>query len=348
MASLVLATVLLLAFANGANDNFKGVATIYGSGTAGYRTALVWATVTTLAGAMLSFWLASDLVKVFSGEGIVDAETAALPSFPLVVSLAAGLTVLLAGALSMPISTTHAIVGALAGIALVTGSGWGWLPGLALLFFLPLLTSPLVAILLSFTANRLLPGTEGRCLCIAEAGTTSGGSLPVLVSGTNRECEVHGARALVKTSWLVNGVHFLSAGAVGFSRGLNDTPKLLGILAAGSLTTADLSTATCVGLAMALGGLLWARPIAETMGKRLTPIPPAQGAVSNILTSGLVGAASLAGLPVSTTHVSCGTIFGLGLSRRELSGRWAGGVLASWLFTLPVAAALSALFWTIG
>ena len=56
--AIILVAVLALAYANGANDNFKGVATLYGSGTCTYRTALIWATVTTLAGSLLALVLA--------------------------------------------------------------------------------------------------------------------------------------------------------------------------------------------------------------------------------------------------------------------------------------------------
>src|SRR4029077_9488587 len=54
MLTAIILAVIFLAYANGANDNFKGVATLFGSGTARYRTALVWATVTTLAGSLLA------------------------------------------------------------------------------------------------------------------------------------------------------------------------------------------------------------------------------------------------------------------------------------------------------
>src|SRR6185436_11385527 len=63
--------VVFLAYTNGANDNFKGVATLFGSGTAKYRTALAWATVTTLAGSLLALYLAAGLVDAFSGKGLV-------------------------------------------------------------------------------------------------------------------------------------------------------------------------------------------------------------------------------------------------------------------------------------
>ena len=74
--ALLLIAGLLVAFANGANDNFKGVATLLGSGTADYRRALLWATICTLLGSFTAVFLAGELLKKFSGQGLVsDALT---------------------------------------------------------------------------------------------------------------------------------------------------------------------------------------------------------------------------------------------------------------------------------
>ena len=59
MFILLLCAVGFLAWSNGANDNFQGVASLFGSGTLGYRTALTWATVTTFAGSVASVFLAA-------------------------------------------------------------------------------------------------------------------------------------------------------------------------------------------------------------------------------------------------------------------------------------------------
>lgn len=58
MLTAIVVAVLLLAYANGANDNFKGVATLFGSATASYRRALAWGTLTTLAGSSLALLVA--------------------------------------------------------------------------------------------------------------------------------------------------------------------------------------------------------------------------------------------------------------------------------------------------
>src|SRR5258706_16377050 len=100
---IVLATVFL-AYANGANDNFKGVATLYGSGTTSYRRALAWATVATLAGSLLALVLAAGLVKTFSAKGLVPDAIAASPIFLAATPLGAALTVLISTRARFPVS----------------------------------------------------------------------------------------------------------------------------------------------------------------------------------------------------------------------------------------------------
>ena len=115
MEILVLAVggfaAVLVAYANGANDNFKGVATLAGSGTTDYRRALWWATATTFAGSIIAIVLAGQLYQMFSGKRLVSAALAAQGEYQAAVALGAALTILLATWLGMPISTTHALMG---------------------------------------------------------------------------------------------------------------------------------------------------------------------------------------------------------------------------------------------
>ena len=99
-----------------------------------------------------------------------------------------------------------------------------------------------------------------------------------------------------------------------------------------------------LGIAMALGGLLASRRVADTLALGITPMRNGQGLAANLATSLLVVGASRLGLPVSTTHVSTGGIFGIGVAARTLQHRQVGEILGAWLGTLPVAAALGALF----
>src|SRR5713226_1824838 len=112
-----------LAYSNGANDNFKGVASLFGSRTCSYRTAITWATFTTVAGSIAAIFLAQSLLKKFSGKGLVPDALTTQPEFLLAVALGAGATVILATWFGFPISTTHGLTGALVGAGVVAGAG---------------------------------------------------------------------------------------------------------------------------------------------------------------------------------------------------------------------------------
>ena len=145
---------------------------MFGSRTCSYRTAIGWATVTTFTGSLAAMFLAQELLKRFSGKGLVPDELAASPGFVVAVALGAGLTVLLATQLGFPISTTHGLTGALVGAGLVAVGGRVNLAALGKSFVLPLLLSPLLAVALGaivYLAARLVRRRLGiskeMCIC---------------------------------------------------------------------------------------------------------------------------------------------------------------------------------------
>ncbi len=93
---------------------------------------------------------------------------------------------------------------------------------------------------------------------------------------------------------------------------------------------------------MAIGGLLNARKVAETMSHKITAMNHGQGFSANLTTGILVILASFFGLPVSTTHVSVGALFGIGLTTRQADPRVMLNIVLSWIVTLPCAALLAA------
>jgi PiT family inorganic phosphate transporter len=140
---------------------------------------------------------------------------------------------------------------------------------------------------------------------------------------------------------LLDAGHFLSAGAVSFARGLNDTPKIVALgLIAGALDL-RISVLLVAGM-MALGGLLSSAEVAQTVSKKITGMEPDQGLWANLVTSFLVIFASKWGMPVSTTQVSCGALFGIGIANGQAHWRMIRTILMAWFLTLPVAALLSA------
>src|ERR671925_419055 len=120
-ALLIIGAMLFVAYANGANDNFKGVATLFGSGVADYRTALWWATAATAAGSIAAFFLATSLISVFQGNGLVPAALLQSPPFLAAVIFGAAVTVFAATQIGMPISTTHGLTGAWVGGGIAAG-----------------------------------------------------------------------------------------------------------------------------------------------------------------------------------------------------------------------------------
>ncbi len=363
MEWVVLAAAVVLAFANGANDNPKGVATLYGSGALGYRGSLALATVSTALGALVSVVAAATLVRAFSGKGLVPSE-ALTPGYLASVGLAASTTVLLATRIGMPISTTHAIVGGLAGAGFVAAGSALDLGALGGVFLLPLLFGPLVAVgvalLLSRSGGRLARRLGVRaetCVCVGgewrpvEVEPQSGGAAVVrraapalaVEVGEAPACEERytGRVAGVTVQQFVDLGHLASASLVGFARGLNDTPKILGLVVGLGVVSAPAGAAV-LALAMALGGLVAARRVGETLAKHITPMTPAQGLAGNLSTSLLVVGASRLGRPVSTTHVSTGGIFGIGAASGGLRRRMASRIVGAWVLTLPLSALIAA------
>ena len=140
----ILATVTL-AFANGGNDVSKGVATLVGSGRASYRRAIAWGTLWTAVGGGAALIISVGLVKAFT-SALVGPALLASPAFPLAIAMGAAAWVLLASATGLPVSTTHALTGAIIGAAMTAG-GAGTIRWELLLttIALPLAVSPLVS-----------------------------------------------------------------------------------------------------------------------------------------------------------------------------------------------------------
>ena len=349
---------LFLAYANGANDNFKGVATLFGSGTADYKRALYWATFTTLLGSFAALILARGLLVAFSGKGLVPDSVISTQGFSISVSLATALTILLATKFGLPVSTTHALTGALIGTGWLASDSGVNLERLGSGFFLPLAVSPVLAIAATaviyptFSWARVrLDVTKETCICvgtemvassIAGRGEALLRTRPVVDVGTEATCVYSGAVLGIDAQTILNTLHYLSAAVVSFARGLNDTPKIAALLLVGSVLPQNLAILG-VALAIAAGGLTNSRAVAETLSHRVTSMNSGQGFTANIITGVIVIFASKLNLPVSTTHVSCGALFGIGAITRQAHWKTIRTILMAWLTTLPLAACLGAL-----
>lgn len=363
---LLAAAVLFLAYSNGANDNFKGVASLYGSRTCGYWAALSWATAATLSGSITAVFVAETLLKTFSGKGLVPDVFTGSPPFLFAVAVGAGATVILATLTGFPISTTHGLTGALLGAGFAAAGSQVNLAMLGKAFVLPLLLSPLLALAVGGAIylglrelRRRVEGGKQICVCVGNEmqevtlpqpdGVLAAQALPKLsvrVDDMELCAQRYAGRFLgLDAARLVDAVHFLSAGAVSFARGLNDTPKIAALLLV--LPVLNIRWGMfAVAVVMAMGGLLQARKVADTMAHKITAMNAGQAFSANLATALLVTTASVHGLPVSTTHVSVGSLLGIGAVTRQAKWRTAAGIVLSWVITLPCAAIVAGIvFW---
>ena len=306
---LIFAAVFSIAYANGANANFKGVASLYGSGTASFKESVRWAALTTTLGAVASVFLVSGLLAAFSGKGLLPQALIEDPVFLLSVAVGGMLTGGLATWLGFPVSTTHALIGGLLGAGSWADAAQVNGEKLWSVFVLPLLSGPMIAIalggLLYWVLRRLGLAVDQR------------------------------TRTL-------DALHFLSAGAVCFARGMNDTPKMAALLG-GVAFVGGVEAMELVALAMLLGGWFSARRVAETLAHKITTMNPGQGFAANLTTAFLVILGSIKGLPLSTTHVTVGALLGMGVSTGQAKWRTVLPVLLAWVITVPCAAVFSAL-----
>ena len=306
--------ICFVAYTNGANANFKGVASLYGSGTATLRQALYWGTAMTFAGSIAAAFIAGGLAATFSGKGVVPDALVQSPIFVIAVAIGGALTSLLATRLGFPVSTTHALVGALIGAGLAGSGTEVRFAALGKSFLYPLFFSPALAMIVGAAVYWIL-----RPLGLAPDHRTK--TLDVL--------------------------HYLSAGGASFARGLNDTPKIAALLMTSpgvDMRWGYLGLATMI----AIGGLLDADRVAETLGKKVTDMNPGQGFAASITTATLVTTASFHSLPVSTTHVSVGSLLGIGATTGQAKWKKVGEILLAWVSTVPCGAVLGALtYWIL-
>jgi PiT family inorganic phosphate transporter len=358
---VLFALVLGLAFANGTNDVSKAIATLVGSGITNYQTAIVWGTVWTALGACVSGVVASAMVNTFS-SGLMAPGTATPPTLALAVLTGAMIWVLIASRTSLPVSTTHALTGAIAGAGLAAFAGdeliWS---AIAKKIALPLLLSPPLALTLSVLLHPALRTAaarwEGSCLCLLPASRAlvaidaTGMTRTLFQTGQTvvavpSQCDRAGLRGITIG---LDSLHWISSGLASFARGVNDAPKIAAIVLLGSAFASwpsaqiHISTIVGVALAMGLGSYLGGLPVTRVLAEKVITMDHAEGLSANLTTSSLVLVSATMGLPVSTTHVSSSAIIGIGLLKGVKAVRWSTvrDMVLAWIVTLPAAGLLA-------
>ncbi|MCW5778511.1 MAG: inorganic phosphate transporter [Nitrospira sp.] len=358
--------LLALAFANGANDVSKAIATLVGSGVTGYRTAILWGTVWTVLGAVLSGVIATAMVKTFS-QGLLAPGVSASLNLVVAVLVGAMLWVLVASRTGLPVSTTHALTGAIVGAGLLAFGREGLLwEGIGKKIVLPLILSPLLALALSLVLHpltrRLAARWEGTCLCVMPTARAlvmidGQGATRTLFQTTTlgrpvmavpAQCDRAGLNGLTVG---LDSIHWCSSGLASLARGTNDAPKIAAMLLLGSAIASWPSVAAHsaaiigVAVAMGVGSYLGGLRVTKVLAEKVTQMNHSEGLSANLTTSSLVFVSALMGLPVSTTHVSSSAIIGIGLLKGVSAVRWTTvrDMVLAWVVTLPAAAFLSAL-----
>jgi inorganic phosphate transporter, PiT family len=313
---VVVLTALVFDFTNGFHDTANAMATCIATGAFRPRTAVLIAAVLNLAGAFLSVQVA----KTISG-GLVD-DTLISPVVIFAGLVGAIVWNLVTWYLGLPSSSSHALFGGLIGATWVAG-------GVHAIHFdvvlnkivLPAVLAPVLAAVIAMSVTYLAFRVTAR------------GDPARVTRGFQ-----HGQR--------------VSASMVALAHGTNDAQKTMGVITLTLITAGMLAPGSgppfwvvlAAGLAISLGTYMGGWRIIRTLGTRLSDIHPTQGFTAETTSTAVILTSTHLGLPLSTTQVCTGSIFGAGAGRRMASVNWgvAGRIALAWCFTLPSAGAMGA------
>ena len=316
---LFVVTALLFDFLNGFHDSANSVATMISSRAMGPRRALALNAVANFVGPFL-FGIA---VATTIGHEVV-AEEAATLNVVLAALLGAIVWNVLTWLLSIPSSSSHALVGGLIGAATISnGFHVILLPGLTKIL-LAMLISPFAGLLSGYLLMKIT-------LFLARGATP-------------------------RINLFFKRAQMVTATALALSHGTNDAQKAMGIITMGLLAEGVVShfvvptwvIAACAG-AMALGTALGGWRIIRTLGGKFYKVRPVHSFTSQIASAGVILGAALIGGPVSTTHVVSTAILGVGSAERVSKVRWGivGQIIVAWLLTIPASGLLAILCYLV-
>lgn len=408
---------LYMAWNIGANDVANSMADAVGSKAISIRNAVIAASICEFAGAVLVGAQVTDTVR----KGIVDPSVlATLPGITpndaaviMVIGMAAALLsaafwLNFSTLFGMPVSTTHSIVGSVAGFGLVAAGwsavNWGKMGQIVLSWFISPVAGGFLAYLIFVYISKAILGQEKPTKAAIK-------HMPFIVftlSSVVLLATIYkGMKHVIKNiEWLTDSRAFLlslaisiiaaiisrfyaqyklkgkendklgeqleavervfvplviiSSCSVAFAHGANDVANSVGPLAAivNILKTGVIDTKVPVPLwILALGGTgivlglaTYGYRVMLTVGTKITEITPSRGVAADIAATATVLACTRLSLPVSTTHTLVGAILGIGLARGlgGVNKRIVSSIFGSWLFTVPAAAIMSAIFFVIG
>ena len=316
LEELGLAALFALAFANGANDAGKSVASLMMPGPSGSpprkRKPLIWGGIFTGIGSVSAILISGRLFTVFTPQSLL--HTAPESSFVLAALAGATLWILAATLLRLPVSSTHAIIGALLLLAVylfgVSVIQWEFL---LYRVVLPLAGGPIAALV-------------GICI----------------IDKLTRRARVPGVPVKPKPR-LASIEHWGSGAAVSYARGINDAPKMAALGA--FFLLANPSEAawvpySIVAVAVLLGSLVLCHRVVVTAIGRHAALDQVQRSKAGAATALVVSAGAFLGAPMSTTQVHEGSNAGIG-GRGIVIKSSLKSMLLPWLVTLPAAGILA-------
>ncbi len=319
----IIAIALAFDFSNGFHDAANSIATVVSTRVLSPRVAVVWAAFFNF----IAFGLFHAHVAQTIAKGTV--EPAAVTSAVVLSALLAAVAWnLLTWWLGLPTSSSHALIGGFVGAAVVS-SGWRMVVVEGVVkIALFIVLSPLLGLVLGFIGMWGVSWLFHR-------------STPRRVDRLFRRLQL------------------LSAAMFSVGHGANDAQKTAGIITALLYATGQLHGDFHVPLwvilasfgAIGLGTLSGGWRIVKTMGMNITKLQPVGGFCAEAGGALSLFGASLAGIPVSTTHTITGSIVGVGVSAtQKLSAvKWgvAGRIVWAWVLTMPVAGLIAAGIWHV-
>ncbi len=319
MLSLIVAIIfvaLVFDFLNGFHDAANSIATVVSTRVLSPKLAVAWAAFFNF----VAFLIFGTHVANTIGKGIVHEEAV---TYLVILAALIGACVwdLITWWLSLPTSSSHALIGGFAGAAVIHFGTKS------------LIWSGLSKVLLFIVVSPLL----GMIIAMASS---------ILVHWMVR----------FKSPWKVDKyfrrLQLVSAGLYSLGHGGNDAQKTMGIIAillykAGYLgDTFYVPFIVVIGChaAIALGTLFGGWRIVKTMGMRMTRLKPIGGFCAESSGAITLFMVTFLGIPVSTTHTITGAIVGVGATNRFSAVRWgiAGRIVWAWILTIPGSAMIAA------
>jgi PiT family inorganic phosphate transporter len=325
---ITIVVALIFDFLNGFHDAANSIATVVSTRVLSPKLAVVWAAFFNFVAA---FVLGTAVAKTI-GSGMIHIED--VTQYVVITGLLGAIVWdLLTWWWGLPTSSSHALIGGLAGAAIMR-SGWhviiaeGWYKTLIFI-----VVAPIMGLVLAF-------------------------SFMVAIFWLLRD------KPPQKIDMWFRKLQLFSAAAYSLGHGGNDAQKTMGIVAsalygAHFLTSAELSgnwgkfhwpIILAAHTAIALGTYFGGWRIVHTMGSRITKLKPVGGFCAEAAGAITLFSTALAGIPVSTTHTITGAIVGVGATHRLSAVRWgvARRIVWAWVVTIPASALVAAVaFWLV-